>query len=303
VLLTGTLQETADKPTLFLESVSEEGVEWLRGLFFGLARSPWPTGVRLDGQERASFGEGMPTISLWHRGRPYHPKMVIGPDGDLIWTCTAEEWQVIGESVGVLLQGPGHRYLTSEADDQVVVEASFHDPWVARTGPSFKLGHPGQQHYLKYASGKYPDPRDMEIDTFILGLRGGGPRTVERAIALASQDNAATLESYAARTAVRVVRGGPADLLVSGLVALAIAVHHDDPRDVLRLTSLLDDAARRREVDLHRLFASAGAAVGPMWSEYLVVWPNRDPENRTPECMGYLAVERSDGFAYGLKWS
>jgi hypothetical protein len=298
VLLTGTFEDSAEKPVVLLESASREGVVWLRELFFDLARSPWPTGVRLDGREEVSFSAGTPTISLWHRGRPYHPKLVRGPGGDLIWTRTAEEWRATGEVVGLLLDRPGHWYLTSGADDHAVVEVSFGDPPATRTEYAFELGHPGQQRYRAY-SPTYPDRRDAEVDLFVAGLREGGTAAVEQAIALASDANTDVLQAYAWRAAVRVVRGEPADLLVSALVALAIATHHTDPRDILRTTSLIDDAAHRGQLDVRTLFRTAGAAVGPRWSEFLAAWPDRRAELRTPESMGYQALDGPDGFGYG----
>jgi hypothetical protein len=299
VLLTATFESTTDGPTVFLELGSSEGVEWLRELFLDLARSPWPTGVRLDGREQVLLGAGMPPLSLWHRGRPYQPKLVRGPAGDLIWTCTAEEWLAMGEAVGRLLESPGHCYLTSEPGDHAAVEVFFDDPRAARTNVALELGHPGQQHYRGYGPAAFPDPRDAEVDAFVAGLRQSGVGATEQAIRLASQANAGVLETYAGRAAIRVVRGETPDLLVSALVALGIAICHDDPRDVLMLVSLIDDAAQRREVDLRKLFQSAGAAVGPLWSEYLAAWPDRPAEIRTPECMGYQVVDGPDGIRYG----
>lgn len=223
--------------------------------------------------------------------------LLVGAFDD-VGTATAEEWHATSELVRTLLDGPGHRYLASDIRDQLAIEVSFADPWTAaRRATTFELGHPNQRHFHRYGPG-FPDPRDSEVDAFVAAVRRQGPAAVERAIELASWTNVHVLEAYAARAAVRVVRGEPSDLLVSALVALAIAISNEDPRDVLPILSLVDDAAQRRQVNLRKLFRTASRTVGPRWKEYMAHWPRRRPALRTPQCMGYQAVDDADGFHY-----
>jgi hypothetical protein len=55
------------------------------------------------------------------------PAQHLGRDraGGFTWSCTADEWHTVSLMVEPLLHQSGHQYLTSEIEDDAVIEVSY----------------------------------------------------------------------------------------------------------------------------------------------------------------------------------
>lgn len=111
-------------PTLLLIAQPGDGIRWLHGLLRGLAESPEGTAVRVVPQPLVWTSEDVTEIRLCVVTRSPVRHLQHDRAGSFVWSATAEEWTTATLLVEPLLHQPGHQYLTSETEDDALVEIS-----------------------------------------------------------------------------------------------------------------------------------------------------------------------------------
>jgi hypothetical protein len=109
------------------------------------------------------------------------------------------------------------------------------------------------------------------------------------------------LRAYAERAASRAVRGKDRDLLVLGVIALAVGGLDQNALEALMRMPLIEDASKRVGAELADVFEEAAGVVGHPSTVSLMLWLTRKPQDRTPECMGFSDGEDESGFRY--RWT
>lgn len=100
------------------------GVAWLRAIFDDLATSATGTTFRLEAQSQVSFTPDLKRLQLQVvASSPARHLQLEGP-GAFLWRSTTREWDIDSQFIEPLLHQPGHQYLTSENDDDALVEIS-----------------------------------------------------------------------------------------------------------------------------------------------------------------------------------
>lgn len=124
-LLEGDFYEGAYGPSILLVLTSREAVAWLRSIFDNLSRASIGDVFRLDSQPRVEIGAALTALELRRVEHMPRRHLVQAPDTSFMWSCTAEEWQTASLMLEPLLEQSGHQYLTSEADDDAIIEVSY----------------------------------------------------------------------------------------------------------------------------------------------------------------------------------
>ena len=163
---------------------------------------------------------------------------------------------------------------------------------------AFDPGDPYQRQYTGLGVAALPDPRDAEIDAYIIGVRAGGPAAVQDALHTVSDKGRQVLCTYAERRASMALRDKVIDHLVQALIALVIGGLDQNGLEALMRMALVEDAARRLGAEPSVLFEQAADVVGHPGSVNLMLWLTRAAEDRTPECMGFQAVQDAEGPRY-----
>lgn len=162
----------------------------------------------------------------------------------------------------------------------------------------FDPGDLAQRRFTAYGLAAFPDARDAELDEYARTLRSGGPAAVRAALDAVSEKGRLVLGAYAGRAASRAVRDKNRELLVLGSVALVVGGLDANAHEALTRMPLIEDASKRLGAELADVFEEAAAIVGHPGTVNLLLWLTRAPEDRTPECMGFAAVEDDSGFRY-----
>ena len=124
-LIEGDYAEGAYGPTILLVLLSVDGTKLLRALFDDLARGATGTRVRLDSYPGVSIGASITELTLCVAGSSQVRHLIRDQRGGFLWSCTNDEWHTASLLIEPLLHRPGHQYLTSEADDDALVEVSY----------------------------------------------------------------------------------------------------------------------------------------------------------------------------------
>jgi hypothetical protein len=165
----------------------------------------------------------------------------------------------------------------------------------------FDPGDPAQRRFTSYRLAAFPDARDTELDEYARALRSGGPAAIRAGLDTVSEKGRQVLRAYAERAASRAVRDQDRDLLVLGSVALVVGGLDQNALEALTRMPLIEDASRRLGAELADVFEEAAGVVGHPGTVNLMLWLTRAPEDRTPECMGFVAGEDDSGFRY--RWT
>jgi hypothetical protein len=159
-----------------------------------------------------------------------------------------------------------------------------------------------QRRFRAYGLAPIPDPRDEEVQPFVDSLIGGGPRRFAEVKSLLKIHGKRVLHAYAERMASAAVRTHDPALLDRALVALVLAGLDENDKECLMAMAPIDDSARRIGADIEELFERVANIVGHQGTASLMSWLSRKPEDRSLECMRFVAGEDSDGFRYRLEW-
>lgn len=162
----------------------------------------------------------------------------------------------------------------------------------------FDPGDQGQRRFTSFGLAAFADPRNADLDDYVRTLQTGGPDAVSEALAAVSEKGRQVLRVYAERAAARAVREKSRDLLVLGTIALVVGGLDQNALEALTRMPLIEDGAKRLGMELPDVFEDVAGVVGHPGSVNLMLWLTRAPEDRTPECMGFSAVEDDLGFRY-----
>jgi hypothetical protein len=165
----------------------------------------------------------------------------------------------------------------------------------------FDPGEPTQRRFTSYGLSAFPDSRDADLDKYVRFLRDGGTAAVRTALGATSETGRQVLRVYVERAAARAVRDKSSDLLVSALVALVVGGLDQNALEALMRMPLIEDASKRLDLELSDVFEDAAAVVGHPGTVNLMLWLTRAPEDRTPESMGFAAVDDQASFRY--RWT
>lgn len=124
-LLEGDFYDSAYGPSILLVLTSQEAVAWLRSIFEGIAGASAGSVIRLDTQPRVEIGAALTALELRRVEEAPTRHLVQAPNGTFTWSCTADEWETASVMLETLLEQPGHQYLTSETDDDAIIEVSY----------------------------------------------------------------------------------------------------------------------------------------------------------------------------------
>ena len=121
-LISGDLDQGAFGPTLLLKLQSPEGAELLVSL---IRRAQSGESAVLQSSEVVELTTLERLEMRLARDTAQKRLKAISPK-QLVWSCTTAEWREIVELLKPLAEGQsGHQYLTSEQDDDVLIEVSL----------------------------------------------------------------------------------------------------------------------------------------------------------------------------------
>src|SRR5258708_7264264 len=124
ILVEGEYGEGAFGPTILLVLQGVQGVAYLRAIFDRLADSPEGTTVCLNEDPGLSMGAALWALDLQIVPSPPRRHLFRDEEGGFTWVGTSDEWQTTSLMIEPLLHQHGHQYLTSEVEDDALVEVS-----------------------------------------------------------------------------------------------------------------------------------------------------------------------------------
>ena len=123
-LVEGDFYEGAFGPSILLVLRTKEAVLWLRSVFEDLAGVDVGHVFRLEDQAQVEIGAAVTEFLMRRVERTPERHLVRSRQGGFTWSCTAKEWRAASLLLEPLLSQSGHQYLTSETDDDAIIEVS-----------------------------------------------------------------------------------------------------------------------------------------------------------------------------------
>jgi hypothetical protein len=124
ILVEGEFGEGAYGLTILLKLRSENSARYLQSIFEWLSASQEGTFAKLEEQPGVSISAAMWTLNLLVIATPRAKRLFKDEAGGFIWQGTAGEWDTTALLVEPLTRQIGHQYLTSEVDDDALIEVS-----------------------------------------------------------------------------------------------------------------------------------------------------------------------------------
>jgi len=124
ILVEGEYGEGAYGPTILLLLRSSEGVAYLRNIFEALAGSAEGTVVRLSDKPGISIGAALWDLKLKVVKSSLQKHLSRNDEGGFTWVGTSDDWETMSLMMEPLLDQRGHQYLTSEIEDDALIEVS-----------------------------------------------------------------------------------------------------------------------------------------------------------------------------------
>jgi hypothetical protein len=147
-----------------------------------------------------------------------------------------------------------------------------------------------------------PQPRDAEISNLLKNWMAlDGPSRMASAIGI-QEEQRFTLLAYSERMASLAVRERNPELLILGLLALAIDGWRGDWRDNVSVVSLHHDAAQRIGVSSENIFETVARLVSKTPADGLRSFLHRSARDKSIEAMGYVVEADNDGVRYRRTW-
>lgn len=129
-LIEGDYGEGAYGPTILLRIHTSAGAELLKTLMMRLANSPASTSVSLVDVPGVALDAAVWALNLRVERTVHGKHLWRDSEGGFTWVGTQEDWSTAGQLVEPLVHQRGHQYLTSEIEDDALIEVSRdeHDP-------------------------------------------------------------------------------------------------------------------------------------------------------------------------------
>lgn len=124
LLVEGEFGEGAYGPTILLKLRTPEAAAYLRTLLDRLVEEGHGAALRLEEDPRISLGAALWSLELRVVAEPQLRRLTKEHDGSFIWSGTPDDWQTTSLLIEPLIDQSGHQYLTSEVDDDALVEVS-----------------------------------------------------------------------------------------------------------------------------------------------------------------------------------
>jgi len=124
ILVEGEYGEGAYGPTILLLLRSSEGVAYLRNIFESLASSAEGSLVRLRNEPGISIGAALWDLKLRVVKSSSLKHLFRDDEGGFTWIGTSDDWETMSLMIEPLLDQSGHQYLTSEVEDDALIEVS-----------------------------------------------------------------------------------------------------------------------------------------------------------------------------------
>jgi hypothetical protein len=106
------------------------------------------------------------------------------------------------------------------------------------------------------------------------------------------------LTAYAERMASLALTLRSERVLRSGLIGVGLASQKEYFKEIVPVLALIHHSAEQLDVDPRGLFADASAVVVPPPEEYFREFPDRRPELRSLDAMGYTEHPSDNGLQY-----
>lgn len=124
LLVEGEFGDSAYGPTILLKLRSPEAAAYLRTILDRLVAEGLGASLRLEEDPRVSLGAALWSLELRVVADPEPRRLWKQDEGGFTWAGTPEEWQTTSLLIEPLIDQSGHQYLTSEVDDDALVEVS-----------------------------------------------------------------------------------------------------------------------------------------------------------------------------------
>ena len=128
-LLEGEYGEGAYGPTIMLIVPNVAGIVCLRSIFERLASSPDGFTIRLGEERGVVLNAALWALTLRVVDNVRSRHLTHDEHGGFEWVGTQAEWRTMSQLIEPLLHRRGHHYLTSEIDDDALVELSHAEPF------------------------------------------------------------------------------------------------------------------------------------------------------------------------------
>ena len=123
-LVEGDLYEGAFGPTILLVLTSPQAAAWLCSRLDDLSTRDVNNFFRLDLDPNVQLGASITAFSMRRVFSTRERRLVRHRDGRFTWSGTADEWRIASDLVRPLSTQQGHQYLTSEMNDDAIIEVS-----------------------------------------------------------------------------------------------------------------------------------------------------------------------------------
>jgi hypothetical protein len=143
-----------------------------------------------------------------------------------------------------------------------------------------------------------PSHATASIEKLIDVFARANPAERERIVKKVERSFAFVFSGYAQRAAEESVRRRAPELLMRGLIALAIEDARVDWRDTLPFLAFLYNSARKLRVNASELFRDAARIACPRFRRLIESFIIRDEASRSVESFHYKESGEGDSFSY-----
>lgn len=126
VLLRGDLFEGAFGLSILLRLESRDALDWMVTLIESVSRMSESATFSFAAQPGVILSQSLQEIRIQREGDGVaHRHLRQVQPGVFLWVGTSEYWGTLAELVSALKETSGHQYVTSETDDDALIEVSF----------------------------------------------------------------------------------------------------------------------------------------------------------------------------------
>lgn len=158
------------------------------------------------------------------------------------------------------------------------------------------------ENHQGYWSSQIPSDVDRDISVLIDAFVNATSEEQRFISSVFTDDHSFTFIRFSERMACLAVREKSEKYIFEGLIAHVIENGKFDWRENILVLSLLYHSAIKIGADPVLLFNKAAALAEGEIKEIIRNFPNRAPEDRSIEAMGYVESESEQGFCYKRTW-